>query len=43
VQNVAPAALKALGVTPESIAAMISGEVSKVLNINPAPAAAPVQ
>jgi hypothetical protein len=43
VQTVAPAALKALGVTPDSIAAMISGEVSKVLNINPAPAAAPVQ
>jgi hypothetical protein len=43
VQNVAPAALKALGVTPESIAAMISGEVSKVLNINTAPASAPVQ
>lgn len=37
VQTAAPAAIASLGVSPASIASMVAGEVSKVLDINPAP------
>lgn len=43
VLGAAPAAVKALGLTPDHLASMVSGEVAKALGTRPQPKAEPVE